>query len=99
MVFLRNNLAAYEISVARYYLRRKAYIAAVNRARYALETFPNTPETSEALIVLVKAYNKLDLSELAEGSMEVLALNYPDNYFVLGKKKKRSWAERLWPFD
>lgn len=99
MVFLRNNLAAYEIAVAEYYLRRKAYIAAVNRARYALETYPNTPETSEALIVLVKAYDKLELPELAEGSMEVLALNYPDNYFVLGKKKKRSWAERLWPFD
>jgi outer membrane protein assembly factor BamD len=99
MVFLRNNLAAYEIGVAQYYLRRKAYIAAVNRARYALETYPNTPQLSEALIVLVKAYDKLKLPELSEGSMAVLKLNYPDNYFVLGKKKKRSWAERLWPFD
>jgi outer membrane protein assembly factor BamD len=99
MIFLRNNLAAYEIGVAQYYLRRKAYIAAVNRARYALETYPNTPQLSEALIVLVKAYDKLKLPELAEGSREVLELNYPDNYFVLGKKKKRSWAERLWPFD
>jgi len=99
MVFLRNNLAAYEIGVAQYYLRRKAYIAAVNRARYALETYPNTPQLSEALIVLVKAYDKLKLPELSEGSMAVLKLNYPDNYYVLGKKKKRSWAERLWPFD
>jgi outer membrane protein assembly factor BamD len=99
MVFLRNNLAAYEIGVAQYYLRRKAYIAAVNRARYALETYPNTPQLSEALIVLVKAYDKLKLPELAEGSMAVLALNYPDNYYLLGKKKKRSWADRLWPFD
>lgn len=99
MIFLRNNLAAYEISVAQYYIRRKAYIAAVNRARYALETYPNTPQMSEALIVLVKAYNKLNLPDLADGSMAVLALNYPDNYFVLGKKKKRSWADRLWPFD
>jgi outer membrane protein assembly factor BamD len=99
MIFLRNNLAAYEVGVAQYYLRRKAYIAAVNRARYALETYPNTPEQSEALIVLVKAYKKLSLPELAEGSLAVLTLNYPDNYYVLGKKKKRSWAERLWPFD
>jgi len=99
MVFLRNNLAAYEIGVAQYYLRRKAYIAAVNRARYALETYPNTPQLSEALVVLIKAYDKLSLPELAEGSMAVLALNYPDNYYVLGKKKKRSWADRLWPFD
>lgn len=99
MIFLRNNLAAYEITVAEYYLRRKAYVAAANRARYALETYPNTPQNAEALIVLHKAYTALDLPDLAEGSMTVLALNYPDNYYVMGKKKPKSWAERLWPFD
>ena len=99
MIFLRNNLAAYEITVAEYYLRRKAYIAAANRARYALETYPNTPHNAEALVVLHKAYTELELTELAEGSMTVLALNYPDNYYVLGQKKKRTWLERLWPFD
>ena len=99
MVFLRNNLAAYEVTVAKYYLRRNANIAAVNRARYAIEVFPNTPEIPEALIVLHKAYLELDLPELAEGTMEVLALNFPDNYYVQGKKRKQSWASRLWPFD
>lgn len=99
MIFLRNNLAAYEITVAEYYLRREAYVAAANRARYALETYPNTPQNAEALIVLHKAYMALDLPDLAEGSMTVLALNYPDNYYVLGKKKPKTWAERLWPFD
>jgi outer membrane protein assembly factor BamD len=99
MIFLRNNLAAYEITVAEYYLRREAYVAAANRARYALETYPNTPQNSEALIVLHKAYTALELPDLAEGSMTVLALNYPDNYYVLGEKKPKSWAERLWPFD
>jgi outer membrane protein assembly factor BamD len=99
MVFLRNNLAAYEIIVAEYYLRREAYIAAANRARYALEVFPNTPQTPEALIVLHKAYTELDLPELADGSMAVLELNFPDNYYVQGRKKKRSWVDRLWPFD
>ncbi len=99
MIFLRNNLAAYEITVAQYYLRREAYIAAANRARYALETYPNTPQNEEALIVLHQAYTELELTELAEGSMAILALNYPDNYYVLGQKKKKSWAERLWPFD
>ena len=87
MIFLRNNLAAYEITVADYYLRREAYVAAANRARYALETYPNTPQNSEALIVLHKAYTALELPDLAEGSMTVLALNYPDNYYVLGEKK------------
>jgi outer membrane protein assembly factor BamD len=99
MIFLRNNLAAYEITVAEYYLRREAYVAAANRARYALETYPNTPQNSEALIVLHKAYTAMELPDLAEGSMTVLALNFPDNYYVQGEKKPRSWAERLWPFD
>jgi outer membrane protein assembly factor BamD len=99
MVFLRNNLAAYELIVAEYYLRRKAYIAAANRARYTLEVFPNTPQTPGALIVLHKAYTELNLPELANGSMAVLALNFPDNYYVQGRKKKRSWVDRLWPFD
>jgi len=99
MIFLRNNLAAYEIAVAEYYMRREAYIAAVNRARYALETYPNTPQNADALIILHQAYLELELPDLAEGSMTVLALNFPDNYYVLGEKKKRSWAERLWPFD
>jgi outer membrane protein assembly factor BamD len=80
-------------------MRREAFIAAANRARYALETYPNTPQNAAALIVLHKAYTELELTELAEGSMAVLALNYPDNYYLLGEKKKRSWADRLWPFD
>jgi outer membrane protein assembly factor BamD len=99
MVFLRNNLAAYEIIVADYYLRRKAYIAAANRARYALETFPDTPQTPEALIVMHKAYTALDLPQLADSSMAVLELNYPENYYVQGRKKQRSWTDWLWPFD
>ncbi len=99
MVYLRNNLAAYEVVVADYYMRRKAYVAAANRARYALENYPNTPESAEALVVLHKAYTKLSLPELADSAMTVLELNYPDNYYVQGRKKKRSWVDRLWPFD
>ena len=99
MVFLRNSLAAYEMIVAEYYLGRKAYIAAANRARYALEVYPETPMTPEALVVLHKAYTELDLPVLADSSMAVLQLNFPDNYYVQGRKKERSWVDRLWPFD
>ncbi len=99
MVFLRNNLAAYEIAVAQYYMRRKAYIAASNRARYALEVYPNTPEGGDALAMLHEAYTALELPDLAQGAWDTLELNYPDHHYLYGKKKKRSWAERLWPFD
>jgi len=99
MVFLRNNLADYEISVAEYYLRRGAMIAASNRARYAIETYPNTPAVPEALKILHIAYTELELPQLAQDSWDVLALNYPDHYYVQGKRKPRSWVDRLWPFD
>jgi len=99
MVFLRNNLAAYEVAVANYYMRRRAYVAAANRARYTVENYPGTPHNADALMVMHQAYTALDLIPLAEGTMQVLASNYPDHFYVQGGKKKTSWADRLWPFD
>ncbi|HKJ18321.1 MAG TPA: outer membrane protein assembly factor BamD [Xanthomonadales bacterium] len=99
MVFLRNNLAAYEVSVAEYYMRREAYIAVTNRARYVLENYPGTPDNADALMLLHQAYSELSMPELADDTWEVLQLNYPDHYYVLGEKKPRTWKERLWPFD
>jgi outer membrane protein assembly factor BamD len=99
MVFLRNNLAAYEVSVAEYYMRRQADIAVVNRARDLLENYPGTPENAEALKLLHQAYGELNMPELADDAFAVLEANYPDNYYVQGKKKKRGWKSRLWPFD
>jgi outer membrane protein assembly factor BamD len=99
MVFLRNNLAAYEVTVAEYYLRREAFIAAANRARYAIEIYPNTPSIREALRIQHEAYTELELPELAQSSWDVLALNYPDYYYVQGKRKPRDWSAIFWPFD
>lgn len=99
MVFLRNNLAAYEVIVAQYYQRRGANIAAANRARYALEVYPNTPQTPEALMLLHKAYSELELTELADSTMAVMELNFPGHYYVQGRKKGRDWTGWLWPFD
>ena len=99
MVHLKSNLAGYEIGVAKYYLRRKAFIAAANRARYILETYPNTVETAEALTVLHQAYQGLEMPELADSTMQVLALNFPSNPYVTGQKVRRSLFSYLWPFD
>jgi len=99
MVYLKNNLAAYEIEVSKYYMRRTAYIAAAKRARYVLETYPNTPETSVALTILHEAYTNLEMEELADGTLRVLALNYPEDPYVTGQKHKKSWTSWLWPFD
>ncbi len=97
MVFLRNNLSFYELDVARYYLRRKAYVASANRARYAIETYPGTPETAGALEILYISYTEMGLPELAEDTMKILALNYPDHPLVTGESKQ-GFFSRMWPW-
>ena len=97
MVFLRNNLSYYELDVARYYLRRKAYVASANRARYAIETYPGSPEMAGALEILHISYTEMGLPELAEDTMRVMALNYPDHPYVTGDKDE-GFFRSLWPW-
>jgi outer membrane protein assembly factor BamD len=84
MVHLRNLLARSEINVANYYFKRGAYVAAVNRGRYVVENFPQTPAVADGLAVMVQGYILLGLDELAQDSLDVLVLNYPGHPSVDG---------------
>jgi outer membrane protein assembly factor BamD len=75
MQYLVNELARHELHIADYYLRRGAYIAAVNRAQGILKEYPNSPSTRKALKIMVKAYDAMGLSELRDGAQQVLANN------------------------
>ncbi len=102
MVYLKNQLAAYEVQVASYYLRRGAPIAAVNRAKFVLESFQDTPSVGNALALMAESYNKLDEPELAEQSKQMLAANYPDHSYLTDGKLDLDtdvlkWKD-LWPF-
>ncbi len=77
MIHLRNLLAAYEINVARYYIQREAYVAAANRGRYVLENFQQSPSVADGLAIMVEAYIRLNMNELAQDSLMVLVANYP----------------------
>jgi outer membrane protein assembly factor BamD len=79
MIQLRNRLARYEINVANYYFKRKAYLAAANRGRYVIENLPQTPAIPDALAVMVQAYLLLGMDDLADQSLMVLRKNYPDH--------------------
>ena len=79
MVHLRNNMAQYELHVADFYMRRGAFIAAANRAEYVVENFQRTPAVPEALVYMVRAYNRLGSEDLASDALRVLELNYPDH--------------------
>ena len=65
MIFLRNRLAEYEVHVAEYYLKRGAYVAAAQRAKGAIEQYDGAPAIRDALAILIEAYDRLDLKELA----------------------------------
>ncbi len=78
MIHLRNLLAEYELHVARYYMGRKTFIAAVNRAKYIIETLPRTPAIPEALTIMADAYQQLGLTSLADDALRVRKLNFPD---------------------
>ncbi len=75
LIFLHNNLAQYEINVANYYMKRGAWVAAANRARYVIENYQRTPAAQEALKVLVRAYTKLGMQDLAQDAQRVLDIN------------------------
>ena len=79
MIFLRNNLAAYEIHVANYYLERQAYIAAQRRGQYVVENFQGTPSVADGIAVMVETYLRLGLNDLADTSLALLRENYPDH--------------------
>ncbi len=78
MIYLRNRLADYEVHVARYYMKRGAYVAAIARARYLIENYDGAPSTRDALEITVEAYRKLGMNDLADDAGKVLALNFPD---------------------
>lgn len=77
IVYLRNRLARHEVNVAHYYMRRGAYIAAVNRGKYVIENYPRTPAMPDALLIMAKAYKVLELDDLSDDALRVLKLNYP----------------------
>jgi outer membrane protein assembly factor BamD len=97
MKYLVNALAANEVHVAKYYLKRQAWVAAANRAKEVLKTYPQAPATEEALAILAVAYDKLGLADLRDDARRVLALNFPNSRYLArgvsleGKPWYRFW--------
>ena len=75
MIFLRNRLADYEIAVARYYLKRGAYVGAANRAKGVIEGYDGAPAVDDALKILAASYRKLGVDDLAKTAQQVRAAN------------------------
>ena len=82
MLHIKSRLAKYEIAIARFYMRREAYVAAANRGRYVLEYYPDTDHVQEALEIMVECYDQLKLDDLKNNVMKTLKLNYPKSSFI-----------------
>jgi outer membrane protein assembly factor BamD len=96
MTYLVHALASLEVHVARYYLKRGAYVAAANRAQFAIKTYPNTPAVEEALFVLLTAYDKLGMTDLRDDTERVMKKNYPESrLYAEGLERKKAWW-KLW---
>lgn len=99
MVALRNLFARHEIETALYYLRRDAWIAAADRARYLLETYPQSEFQNDAVAVLAESYTRLGNETLAADAKRVLQQNEPDHPYLTGDWPDYPWTVRkLNPF-
>lgn len=95
MNYLVNALASHEIHVARYYMKRQAYLAAANRAQYAMKTYPQAPANEEGLLIMVKAYDALGMQDLRTDAERVMMKNYPNSKYLKGGGRSTPWWQ-LW---
>ena len=93
MDYILNTLAQYELYVARYYFRRGAYVAAVNRAQQAVVDFEGAPATEEALYIMVQSYDRLGLDTLRDDANRVFQTNFPNSRLPIDglPKSGKAW--------
>ncbi len=82
LVDLINIFARHDLQIALFYLKRRAFVAAVNRASRVLERFETSQYTEEALAILMFAYTRLNLPDLASDNRRVLQLNFPASVYL-----------------
>lgn len=101
MQFIGNELAESEMNVARFNLERKAWLSALQRARWVIEYYPETVQVPEALATSVYAYQQLGDKQSAEQYKKLLKANYPQLLKSNGEvnlaaaQRKGSWVNKF----
>jgi outer membrane protein assembly factor BamD len=100
MVYLRNELARSEMNVGLYYYHRGAYVAAANRGKYLLETYPGSQYNGDAVALMAVSYTALGEKSLADDARRVLQTSYPEHPYLTGKRwpPKKGFLRQLNPF-
>jgi outer membrane protein assembly factor BamD len=95
MRYIVNSLAEADVIVARYYYQRGAYLASANRAQLVIRDYDRAPAVEEALYILYKSYEKLGMTDLANDTLRVFKLNFPESDMLVSgqrvKKERRWW--------
>jgi outer membrane protein assembly factor BamD len=95
VIYLRNRLADYELAVARYYMKRGAYVGAVNRALGVIATYDGSPAAIEALGIMSAGYRELGIDDLATVADTIRQKNAPLADPNEGKVPNKRWW-RFW---
>jgi outer membrane protein assembly factor BamD len=96
MKYLVNAMAQYEVHVANYYFRRGAYLASLNRAMNVVRDYQDAPAIEEALFLMVKNYDKLNMPELREDANRVFVKSFPNSRFTGGSAGKPKQWWKVW---
>jgi outer membrane protein assembly factor BamD len=91
MQYLIDTLARHEIHVADYYMQHGAYVAAVDRAKTVLIDYPQTPQTRDALKIMVKSYDAMGMPKLRDDAQRVLDMNTKGAKLTIRKNEKPWW--------
>lgn len=83
MNYIVSALARYEVYVARYYYKRGAYLAAINRAQAAVADYREVPAIEEALFIIYKSYDALGMAQLRDDAKRVLEKSFPQSEFLV----------------
>jgi outer membrane protein assembly factor BamD len=91
MDHLVDAMARHELNVARYYVRRGAWLSSANRAQDILVRFPDSPSRREALEIMVESYDRMGMTDLRDDAKRVLAKNYPTDPMAQEDRNRQSW--------
>jgi outer membrane protein assembly factor BamD len=86
MRYLINAMASAELSVANFYYVRRAYVAAIQRAQVVVRDFQTSPVAEDALVLMARSYQALEMPDLQADTERVLEVNFPDSRYLRSKK-------------
>lgn len=78
MIYLRNELARADFSIAQYYATRDAWVAVASRTQFIIANYQGSSIIRQTLELQLQAYQKLELEDLARDTQRIIDLNYGD---------------------